>query len=66
MFQYAKSPVLPYTFALGDIAKCEDAAEVGEQTLTNKITNEEMSVRKFEIEKTAIIQIKRAVKRKKN
>ena len=39
-------------------------AEVGEQTLINKITNEEFSVRKLDGDKK--IEIKQAAKKRKN
>ena len=55
---------MPYTFNVHSSEVCEDAAEVGEQTLTNKITNEELSVRKMDGDKK--IEIKRAVKKRKN
>ena len=44
-------------------APLEEDEEVEEQTLTNKITNEEMSVHKPDDES---IEIKRAAKKKKN
>ena len=63
-FQEAKSLALPYIFKLHSFEVCEDAAEVGEQTLTNKITNEELSIRKMDGDKK--IEIKRAAKKRKN
>ena len=53
---------MPYTFNLHSFEVCEDAAEIREQILTNKITNEELSVRKMDGDKK--IEIKRAEKRK--